>query len=49
MFGIDDVSVLHFDIGDNTENLEFADACNFTIMWPKFYHMNTRSPRLRKL
>ncbi|XP_021761532.1 F-box/LRR-repeat protein At1g67190-like [Chenopodium quinoa] len=46
---IDDVSVLHFDIGENTENLEVVDASNFTIMWPKFYHIISKSPRLRYL
>ncbi|KMT06798.1 hypothetical protein BVRB_7g159560 [Beta vulgaris subsp. vulgaris] len=46
---IDDVSVLHLDIGENTENLEVVDISNFTIAWPKFYNMISRSPRLRKL
>lgn len=46
---IDDVSVLHLDIGENTENLEVIDVSNFTIMWPKFYQMISRSQKLRKL
>lgn len=46
---IDDVSVIHLDIGDNTENLEIVDVSNFTIMWPKFYHMISRASKLSKL
>ncbi|XP_010244826.1 PREDICTED: F-box/LRR-repeat protein At1g67190-like [Nelumbo nucifera] len=46
---IDDVSVIHLDIGENTENLEVVDVSNFTIMWPKFYLMVSRSSKLRKL
>ncbi|XP_026412467.1 F-box/LRR-repeat protein At1g67190-like [Papaver somniferum] len=46
---IDDVSVIHLDIGESTENLEVVDVSNFTIMWPKFYHMISRSSRLRRL
>ncbi|XP_011077872.1 F-box/LRR-repeat protein At1g67190-like [Sesamum indicum] len=46
---IDDVSVIHLDIGENAENLEIVDVSNFTIMWIKFYHMISRSSKLRKL
>ncbi|KAK7396682.1 hypothetical protein VNO78_17839 [Psophocarpus tetragonolobus] len=46
---IDDVSVIHLDIGDGTENLEIIDVCNFTIMWPKFYHMISKASKLYKL
>ncbi|KAK6126377.1 hypothetical protein DH2020_039877 [Rehmannia glutinosa] len=46
---IDDVSVIHLDIGENGENLEIVDVSNFTVMWAKFYHMISRSSKLRKL
>ncbi|KAL8509406.1 hypothetical protein ACS0TY_016567 [Phlomoides rotata] len=46
---IDDVSVIHLDIGENAENLEIVDVSNFTIMWAKFFHMISRSKKLRKL
>ncbi|KAA8516711.1 hypothetical protein F0562_016783 [Nyssa sinensis] len=46
---IDDVSVIHLDIGENTENLEVVDVSNFTIMWAKFHHMISRSSKLRRL
>ncbi|KAK9156734.1 hypothetical protein Scep_003320 [Stephania cephalantha] len=46
---IDDVSVIHFDIGDVNENLEVIDISNFTITWSKFRQMISRSSRLRKL
>ncbi|KAL6521111.1 hypothetical protein OROGR_017680 [Orobanche gracilis] len=46
---IDDVSVIHLDIGESSENLEIVDVSNFTIMWAKFHHMISRSPKLRKL
>ncbi|PIN16805.1 hypothetical protein CDL12_10536 [Handroanthus impetiginosus] len=46
---IDDVSVIHLDIGENAEHLEIVDVSNFTIMWAKFYHMISRSSKLRKL
>ncbi|KAK8473614.1 hypothetical protein PHAVU_001G189500 [Phaseolus vulgaris] len=46
---IDDVSVIHLDIGDGTENLEIIDVCNFTIMWPKFYHVISKASKLYKL
>ncbi|KAF7804301.1 F-box/LRR-repeat protein [Senna tora] len=45
---IDDVSVIHLDIGES-ENLEIVDVCNFTIMWPKFYHMISKASKLYKL
>ncbi|XP_073157663.1 F-box/LRR-repeat protein At1g67190 isoform X2 [Henckelia pumila] len=46
---IDDVSVIHLDIGENAENLEVVDVSNFTIMWAKFHHMISRSSKLKKL
>ncbi|KAF3441670.1 hypothetical protein FNV43_RR15585 [Rhamnella rubrinervis] len=46
---IDDVSVIHLDIGENTENLEVVDVSSFTIMWPKFYLMISKASRLRRL
>ncbi|XP_008807780.2 F-box/LRR-repeat protein At1g67190-like [Phoenix dactylifera] len=46
---IDDVSVTHLDIGENTDLLEVVDVSNFTIVWPKFYHMISRSSKLRRL
>lgn len=46
---IDDVSVIHLYIGESAENLEVVDVSNFTIMWPKFYHMISRSSKLRRL
>ncbi|KAJ1419543.1 Leucine-rich repeat domain superfamily [Sesbania bispinosa] len=46
---VDDVSVIHLDIGENTENLEIVDVSNFTIMWPKFYHMISKASKLRRL
>ncbi|XP_022888581.1 F-box/LRR-repeat protein At1g67190 [Olea europaea var. sylvestris] len=46
---IDDVSVIHLDIGESAENLEVVDVSNFTIMWAKFHHMISRSSKLRKL
>ncbi|KAL2899718.1 hypothetical protein RDABS01_024800 [Bienertia sinuspersici] len=49
MLKIDDVSVLHLDIGENTDNLEVIDVSNFTIMWPKFYQMISRSHKLKRL
>ncbi|GMG98446.1 hypothetical protein Nepgr_000286 [Nepenthes gracilis] len=48
-FKIDDVSVIHLDIGETVENLEVVDVSNFTIIWPKFYHMISRSLNLRSL
>ncbi|KAL3646863.1 hypothetical protein CASFOL_009407 [Castilleja foliolosa] len=46
---IDDVSVIHLEIGESAENLEIIDVSNFTIVWEKFYHMISRSSKLRKL
>ncbi|KAL6342086.1 hypothetical protein AAG906_038565 [Vitis piasezkii] len=47
---IDDVSSVHLDIGDQSlENLEVVDINNFTIIWPKFYQMISRSSKLRRL
>ncbi|OIW05869.1 hypothetical protein TanjilG_23655 [Lupinus angustifolius] len=48
-FKIDDVSVIHLDIGETIENLEIVDISNFTIIWPKFYQMISRSSNLKKL
>ncbi|RVW86997.1 F-box/LRR-repeat protein [Vitis vinifera] len=46
---IDDVSSIHFDIGETLENLLVIDINNFTIIWPKFYQMISRSSKLRRL
>lgn len=48
-FKIDDVSVIHLDIGETVENLETVDISNFTIIWPKFYQMISRSSNLKRL
>ncbi|CAL5212284.1 unnamed protein product [Lathyrus oleraceus] len=48
-FRIDDVSVIHLDIGEIVENLESVDISNFTIIWPKFYQMISRSSNLKRL
>ncbi|KAF2300808.1 hypothetical protein GH714_015981 [Hevea brasiliensis] len=48
-FKIDDVSVLHLDISETVENLEFVDVSNFTIIWPKFYQLFSKSSKLRRL
>lgn len=48
-FKIDDVSVLHIDIGETVDDLEIVDISNFTLMWPKFYQMISRSSKIRKL
>ncbi|KAJ4972020.1 hypothetical protein NE237_005119 [Protea cynaroides] len=45
---IDDVSVLHLEI-ESTENLEVLDVSSFTIVWPKFYQMISRSSKMRRL
>ncbi|XP_027351977.1 F-box/LRR-repeat protein At1g67190-like isoform X2 [Abrus precatorius] len=45
---IDDVSVIHLNIEESTENLEIVDVCKF-IIWPKFYHMISRASKLLKL
>ncbi|XP_010521659.1 PREDICTED: F-box/LRR-repeat protein At1g67190 [Tarenaya hassleriana] len=48
-FKLDDVSVIHLDIVETAENLEIVDVNHFTIVWPKFYQMISRSQKLRKL
>ncbi|XWS71469.1 hypothetical protein CRYUN_Cryun03dG0140500 [Craigia yunnanensis] len=48
-FKIDDVSVIHLEIGETVDNLEVVDVSNFTIIWPKFYQMISRCSKLRKL
>ncbi|KAE8687234.1 F-box/LRR-repeat protein [Hibiscus syriacus] len=48
-FKIDDVSVIHLDIGEFMFDLEVVDISNFTIVWPKLYQMISRSSRLKKL
>uniref|UniRef100_A0A2P2KSJ6 F-box domain-containing protein n=1 Tax=Rhizophora mucronata TaxID=61149 RepID=A0A2P2KSJ6_RHIMU len=48
-FKIDEVSVIHLDIGEANDNLEIVDVSNFTIIWPKFYQMISKSSKLRKL
>lgn len=46
---IDDVSVTQLEIGESTEHLEVLDVSNFTIMWPKFYQMISRSSKLQSI
>lgn len=46
---IDDVSVIQLDIGESVEHLEVLDISNFTIMWPKFYQVVSKSSRLKRL
>ncbi|WCJ41820.1 F-box/RNI-like superfamily protein [Euphorbia peplus] len=48
-FRIDDVSVIHLDIGETVDNLEIVDVSNFTIIWPKFYQLISKSSKLRRL
>ncbi|KAG2406262.1 F-box/LRR-repeat protein [Vigna angularis] len=48
-FKIDDVSVIHLDIGNTVEDLETVHISNFTIIWPKFYQMISRSSNLMEL
>lgn len=48
-FEIDEVSMIHLEIGEAVENLEIVDINSFTIIWPKFYQMISRSAKLRKL
>ncbi|VVA94331.1 unnamed protein product [Arabis nemorensis] len=48
-FKLDDVSVIHLDIMETSENLEVVDVNHFTMVWPKFYQMISRSQKLRKL
>lgn len=48
-FKIDDVSVLHLDIGESVDDLEVVDVSNFTIIWSKFYQMISKSSKLRRL
>ncbi|CAN1171386.1 F-box/LRR-repeat protein At1g67190 [Linum perenne] len=48
-FKIDDVSLVHLDIGETVDNLEVVDVSNFTIIWPKFYQMISKSSKLRRL
>ena len=48
-FKIDDVTVIHLDIGEALENLEVLDISNFTIIGPKFCQMMSRSSKLRSL
>lgn len=46
---IDDFSGFQLDIGENTENLEVVDVCNFAIVWQKFYPMISKASMLKKL
>ncbi|KAF5751728.1 F-box/LRR-repeat protein [Tripterygium wilfordii] len=48
-FKIDEVSVIHLDVGDAADNLEVVEISNFTIIWPKFYQMISKSAKLRTL
>ena len=43
------VTSIHFDIGETLENLEVVDIYDFTIIWPQFYKMISRSSKLRRL
>ncbi|KAK2352430.1 F-box/LRR-repeat protein [Trifolium repens] len=46
---IEIVSIIHLDIGDTIEDIESVDTSYSTTIWPKFYHMISRSPNLKKL
>ncbi|XP_010415276.1 PREDICTED: F-box/LRR-repeat protein At1g67190-like [Camelina sativa] len=48
-FKLDDVSVILLDIMETSESLEVVDVNHFTMVWPKFYQMISRSQKLRKL
>lgn len=48
-FKIDDVSILHLDIGDSVDNLDIVDVKDFTITSPKFFQMISKSAKLRRL
>lgn len=48
-FKLDDVSVIHLDIMETSESLEVVDVNHFTMVWPKFYQMISRSQKLKKL
>lgn len=48
-FKVDDVSIMHLDIGETVDNLEVVDVSNYAIIWPKFYQIILRSTKLRKL
>ncbi|ESQ28771.1 hypothetical protein EUTSA_v10018615mg [Eutrema salsugineum] len=48
-FKLDDVSVITLDIMETSESLEVVDVNHFTMVWPKFYQMISRSQKLRKL
>lgn len=49
VFKMDDVSIIHLDISESMENLEVVDVANFTVVWPKFYQMISKSLKLRTL
>lgn len=44
-----DVAIAHLDIGELTDDLKVVDVSGFTIMWPKFNQMISRSAKLRRL
>ncbi|VFQ74200.1 unnamed protein product [Cuscuta campestris] len=46
---IDDVGIIHLNIGESAENLKSVDVSNFTITWSKFLRMISKSTRLKKL
>ncbi|PHT69123.1 hypothetical protein T459_28610 [Capsicum annuum] len=48
-FKIDDVCIIHLDVGDAVDNLETVDVSNFTINWTKFYQMISKSSTMRSL
>ncbi|KAL2487152.1 F-box/LRR-repeat protein [Abeliophyllum distichum] len=46
---IEDVRVNNLYIHESAENLEVVDVSNFTIKWAEFYHMISRSSKLRTI
>ncbi|XP_030521206.1 F-box/LRR-repeat protein At1g67190-like [Rhodamnia argentea] len=48
-FIIDDVGVLHLDIGDTVDNLEIVDVRDLSITSSKFLQMISKSAKLRRL
>ncbi|PHU03642.1 F-box/LRR-repeat protein [Capsicum chinense] len=48
-FKIDDVCIIHLDVGDAVDNLETVDVSNFTINWTKLHQMISKSSTMRSL
>ncbi|KAG7950549.1 hypothetical protein I3843_13G119600 [Carya illinoinensis] len=48
-FKADDVTLFHLDTVATAENLENVDIRRFSLSWPKFYNMISRSSKLRRL